>query len=128
MKIKLILLPIIIIFSIIFFNPTESLAFPTFDEMVSQAESWVDSRKNGNIVSEQKVSEILLPIGQFLMGVAILVLIIVTIILGIKYMSADPSTQAKLKQQMIGLVVAAVVIFGAVAIWRLVYSFMNDLI
>ena len=43
-------------------------------------------------------------------------------------MSADPSTQAKLKQQMIGLVVAAVVIFGAVAIWRLVYSFMNDLI
>ena len=128
MKIKLILLPIIIIFSIMFFSPTQSLAFPTFDDMASQAQSWIDSGKNGNIVSEQKVSEILLPIGQFMMGVAILVLIIVTIILGIKYMSADPSTQAKLKQQMIGLVVAAVVIFGAVGIWRLVYSFMNDLI
>lgn len=128
MKIKLILLPIIIIFSIMFFSPTQSLAFPTFDDMASQAQSWIDSGKNGNIVSEQKVSEILLPIGQFMMGLAILVLIIVTIILGIKYMSADPSTQAKLKQQMIGLVVAAVVIFGAVGIWRLVYSFMNDLI
>lgn len=128
MKIKIIILPIIIIFSLIFIHPTNSFAFPTFDEMVSQAQTWVDSGKKGNIVDEKKVSEILLPIGQFMMGLAVLILIIVTIILGIKYMSADPNTQAKLKQQMIGLVVAAAVIFGAVGIWRLVYSFMNDLV
>ena len=62
------------------------------------------------------------------MGVAVVVLIVVTVILGIKYMTADPNTQAKLKQQMIGLVVSAAVIFGAVGIWRIVYSFMNSLV
>ena len=96
--------------------------------MSSQAQSWLDQGKSGNIVSEDKIADILLPIGQFLMGVAVVVLIVVTVILGIKYMTADPNTQAKLKQQMIGLVVSAAVIFGAVGIWRIVYSFMNSLV
>lgn len=128
MKIKAILLPIFISFILFLLPMNQSMAFPTFDEMSSQAQSWLDQGKSGNIVSEDKIADILLPIGQFLMGVAVVVLIVVTVILGIKYMTADPNTQAKLKQQMIGLVVSAAVIFGAVGIWRIVYSFMNSLV
>ena len=128
MKLKAILLPIFISFILFLLPMNQSMAFPTFDEMSSQAQSWVDQGKSGNIVSEDKIADILLPIGQFLMGVAVVVLIVVTVILGIKYMTADPNTQAKLKQQMIGLVVSAAVIFGAVGIWRIVYSFMNSLV
>ncbi len=128
MKIKAVLLPIFISFILFLLPMNQSMAFPTFDEMSSQAQSWLDQGKSGNIVSEDKIADILLPIGQFLMGVAVVVLIVVTVILGIKYMTADPNTQAKLKQQMIGLVVSAAVIFGAVGIWRIVYSFMNSLV
>ncbi len=128
MKLKAILLPIFISFILFLLPMNQSMAFPTFDEMSSQAQSWLDQGKSGNIVSEDKIADILLPIGQFLMGVAVVVLIVVTVILGIKYMTADPNTQAKLKQQMIGLVVSAAVIFGAVGIWRIVYSFMNSLV
>lgn len=59
-------------------------------------------------------------IGQVLVAVGVIVLLIVTAITGIKWITASPDKKALLKQQLIGLVVAAVVIFGAVGIWNLV--------
>ena len=41
-------------------------------------------------------------------------------------MFATPEEAAKLKQQLIGLVVSGVVIFGAVAIWKIVYTILNS--
>ena len=49
------------------------------------------------------------------------------IILGIKYMISEPEQKGKLKQQLIGLVVSGVVIFGAYTIWSLFNSFFTNL-
>ena len=48
------------------------------------------------------------------------------ILLGIKYMTAEPEQKGKLKQQLIGLVIAGIVIFGAFSIWRVAYNFFED--
>lgn len=107
--------------------PVASYAFPTFDDMKGDAEKWLNQGEKGSVISETKVAEIMLPIGQFLMGIGTVVLIVVTIILGIKYMSAAPEAKAKIKTQLIGLVVSGVVVWGAFGIWRIVYNFMDGL-
>lgn len=58
------------------------------------------------------VASILTTIGAF-------VLVIVTIILGIQFMTSPPQKQAVLRSQMIGVLWAAVVIFGAYGIWSI---------
>ncbi len=110
--------------------PVKSEAFPTFDEMQSQASSWLQKGKGqgGKAVSEDDIASIMLPIGQFLVGIGAVVLISVTIIMGIKYMTAEPNARAKLKQQFVGLVVSTIVIFGAYSIWIIVYNFMDELV
>ena len=66
------------------------------------------------------------PVDNILTAVGIVVLVAVTMIMGIRYMFATPEEAAKLKQQLIGLVVSGVVIFGAVAIWKIVYTILNS--
>lgn len=55
------------------------------------------------------------------------VLIIVITYMGIKYFISSPEEQAKLKGQLIGVVVSAVVIFGAVSIWELAINIFKDM-
>lgn len=45
--------------------------------------------------------------------------------MGIKYMTASPEQQGKLKQQLIGLFVSAIVIFGAYFIWSTIYDLLS---
>ena len=57
--------------------------------------------------------------------IGIVTIMLVTLIMGVKWIVATPEKQAKLKEQLIGLVVATVVIFGAVGIWNLVRGIME---
>ena len=52
--------------------------------------------------------------------------VVVATIMGIKYMVANPEEKAKLKTQLIGLVVATIVIFAAQFIWSTIYKFFVD--
>lgn len=60
----------------------------------------------------QTIASILVTVGIFVVAIA-------AIILGIQYMTSPPSKQAALRGQMIGLLVSAVVIFGAYGIWKI---------
>ena len=52
---------------------------------------------------------------------------IATAYMGILYMISPPERQAKLKQQLIGLVVSAVVIFGGYYIWKIVTTALDTM-
>lgn len=124
---KLIML-IFLTFAIFCPQQVYATGFTGFDSMKSQADAWVQSGKNGAPIKENQIAEVLKPIASFLVAVGAVAVVAATIIMGIKYMSAsDPSTQAKIKQQLIGLVVAAIIIFGAVGIWSLTYDFLSDI-
>ena len=124
------IVPIVILilsFMIVFPTKIEATGM-TWDSVIQKGNNFINQGKARSPVDENKVANVMLPIGQFWVGVGIFVMVVVTIIMGIKYMSApDPNTQAKLKQQLIGIVVAGVVIFGAYGIWTLVYNFMDGL-
>lgn len=125
MKLKIVSILIIImsIFSIV----APVYAMPTFDEMKSQADSWLERGEQGVKLTPAQIAEIIKPISQILAGIGTITLIVVAIVMGIKYVSASPDEQAKLKTQLIGLVVAAIVIFGAYGIWSIVYNFMTEI-
>lgn len=102
---------------------------PNVDSIISAGKQWIETGKNNNEDKYNSPVEFineLKPIGQILVSVGIGTLTIVSVIMAIRWITATPDKQAQLKQQLIGLVVAAFVIFGAVGIWEFVIHVMNS--
>lgn len=100
----------------------------TWDETAKQAQDFVNNGKDGNLISMSDISSAVMPIAQALVAIASCILVIVTSIMGVKYaMAQTPDQQAKLKKQLIGLVVSCIVVFGAQGIWLIVLKFVAGL-
>ena len=99
----------------------------SFDEMRAAIAGWTDKGSKGDTgIDAGGMKSIVAPIINILTAIGIFVIVAVTIIMGIKYMFATPDQAAKLKQQLIGLVVSAVVVLGATAIWKIVYTVLSQ--
>lgn len=99
----------------------------TWDELKADADAFIEKGKEKDVINSNDVASTIMPIAQALVAVAAGVLVVVTCIMGVKYATAtSPDTQAKLKKQLIGLVVSIIVVFGAHTIWTIVYNFMKD--
>lgn len=100
----------------------------TFDVMSKNIKDWMANgqkfAKERGSVNSKAMGEILKPIVGILTAIGVIALIVITMIMGIKYMFATPEEAAKLKQQLIGLVVSAVVVLGATAIWKIIYNIL----
>lgn len=99
-----------------------------FDGIKDKADAFVNSGKDkGNdYVDPIDLHDIIQPIAQILVAVGTVLVSVVTLVMGIKYIMAAPDEKGKLKQSLIGLVVATIVIYGAQGIWALVYNFMTS--
>ena len=99
----------------------------SFDEMKDALTDWKSRGQQDNAgVNAGELKQIVIPVINILTVIGVFVLVAVTIIMGIKYMFATPDVAAKLKQQLIGLVVSAVVVLGATAIWKIVYNVLTS--
>lgn len=126
---KMVFIVVIAIFLINIFQPKVSaVEIRSFDEMKTAINQFMNTGKSGNSanISGDDMGSIVIPIANILTAIGVVVLVAVTIVMGIKYMFATPEEAAKLKQQLIGLVVAGVVILGATAIWKIVYNIINS--
>ena len=126
---KIIFVAIATIMLISVFQPKVDAAITvkSFDEMKTSINAFNAKGKSGSSgVSSGDMANIVVPIINILTAAGVIVLVAVTIIMGIKYIFASPEEAAKLKQQLIGLVVSGVVILGATAIWKKVYSVINS--
>ncbi len=126
---KIVFIAVIAIFLINIFQPEVSaVEIRSFDEMKTAINQFMNTGKNGNSanISGNDMGSIIIPVANILTAIGVIVLVAVTIVMGIKYMFATPEEAAKLKQQLIGLVVAGVVILGATAIWKIVYNILNS--
>ena len=96
-----------------------SYASFSWSKIQSDVDAFKSAGGNNPPISVSTMTSELLPIGQTLATIGVTVLLAVAAIMGAKYMFASPEEQAKLKQQLIGLVVSAMVLFGAYNIWNL---------
>ena len=122
---KIAMIIICLLFTILSINSNASGL--SWDSIKDSADAFENAGSN-QMISSDKIIEIVLPVGQMLTAVGVAVLFGGIVILGIKYMLADPQQKGKLKQQLIGLVVSGVVIFGAYTIWRIAYNFFSELL
>lgn len=86
-------------------------------DFLSTGETQASGKIDTGMIAENFVG-----LGQILTMVGAGVLVAVTTYMGIKYLTAGPEAQAKLKVQLIGVVVSGVVIFGAYGIWKTVVN------
>lgn len=110
----------------ILFDKT-NLAQISITDISGKAENFIGHGRDHQIsgLKEDEIAIDFIPLGQILVIVANAVLVIVAVIMGIKWITANPEQQGKLKQQLIGLVVATAVIYGAVGIWTIVKDIMQ---
>lgn len=93
-------------------------------QMEDQTKGFVDKgsqQVKGNINYDNVVKDFV-SLGQILTFIGGGIVVAVVIYMGIKYLTAGPEAQAKLKTQLIGVVVSAMVIFGAYFIWSTVVN------
>lgn len=88
-------------------------------EMENKAKNFIDKGEKTNINYDNVTAEFK-SLGQILTMIGAGVMVAVTSYMGIKYLTAGPEAQAKLKTQLIGVLVSGMVIFGAYFIWTTV--------
>lgn len=129
-KVIMLIIIFVLIISVFAQFTTFSYAF-SLQDMQSKAKNFEkagqgEADKILPIEGSGGIEEKFIPIGQVLVTIASIVLVIVTLIMAIKYLTANAEQKGKLKQQLIGLVVSIVVIYGAVGIWSLVKQLMES--
>lgn len=115
-----------ILMSLIYFNKFEVKA--DFD-IETGATDFINkgSSAAGNLSSvTDTVTEQFTGVGQFLTMIGAGVMVAVVSYMGIKYLISPPDKQAALKQQLIGVVVAGIVIFGAYGIWKAILGIVSN--
>lgn len=101
----------------------------TLTEMETQAKEFIskgETQASEAGIKPGEIAQNFVGIGQILTMVGAGVLVAVTTYMGIKYLTSGPEAQAKLKVQLIGIVVSGVVIFGAYTIWSLVVDIASQ--
>lgn len=92
----------------------------TLGEMQNKANAFITKGSQNQNINYGNVTKQFSDLGQILTMIGAGVMVGVTTYMGIKYLTAGPEAQAKLKIQLIGLVVSGMVIFGAYFIWKIV--------
>lgn len=122
---KIISIVLILLFALMIFSPYSQAN--SADEWMQQGSDFINKGKNGSAISTSQIQNALMPIGRILVTIATIVLTVVTVVMAIKYMMCDSADKkAKLKTQLIGLVVSTIVIYGAQIIWSILLDFMNN--
>ena len=92
----------------------------SLSEMEGKAENFINAGSTQTNINYDNVTKEFVSLGQILTIIAAGVMVAVTAYMGIKYLTAGPEAQAKLKTQLVGVVVSGMVIFGAYFIWSIV--------
>lgn len=98
----------------------------TLKEMQDKTQKFLETGKSeSDSIETDGIFDDLVDMGSILTTIGAGVLVAVTLYMGIRFITATPEAQAKLKQQLIGLVVAGFVIFGAYFIWKIVIDIVS---
>ena len=91
-------------------------------DFMGQATEFINKGKSeasGASAAVTTMTDQVAPVVNLLINVGAGIMVAVVTYMGIKYFTSSPDQQAKLKQQLIGVCVAGIVIFGGVGIWKI---------
>lgn len=98
-----------------------------FGDIKEDGDSFISKGSTSSPITVQEAWDNLLPIAQILLAIASVVLVIAYMYLGIQYMITDPQGKADIKQKLIGLVIATVIIYGGIGIFTVIINLFNSI-
>lgn len=97
----------------------------SISEVESQATSFIKSGSGDDVIDSGALAKIINPLSGALLGAGTFVILGVGLYLGIKYVMSGPDEKANVKKQSYGVLVSAIVVYGAYGIWKLVYEIVS---
>ena len=107
-----------------------AMATDNLNSYSQQASNFLNIGKNeftSRNIQVNDITDVLMPLGRILTTVGVGIILCVAAVMGIKWVTAKPDEQAKLKEQLVGLAVAAVVVLGAYTIWSIALDIATKL-
>ena len=128
-KFLFVLLVVNLLMGLIYFNRFETRATDFITDMEGDASTFIQKGKDkaGDLTDvTTAITTNFSGLGKLLTMIGTGVMVAVASYMGIMYLISSPDKQAALKQQLIGSVVAGVVIFGAYGIWKTVLNIVKN--
>ncbi len=94
-------------------------------QMQDDMDEFEKAGKGKNDFEVGDVTKNFVNLAQILTMIGAGVMVAITTYMGIKYLTAGPEAQAKLKTQLFGVLVSGMVIFGAYFIWKTVVNIVS---
>lgn len=129
-KIGLILTLLIALFSV--FNIFTCKVYANEGDLSSgtilqEGRNFIDNGNSQTPIKWDEIKKNILPIAHILVAIATIVFMIVGMIMGIKYMISGADERAGIKQKLIWLIIAMVVVYGATGIYNIVVDIMQNI-
>ena len=100
----------------------------SLDDIFSAGKGFIDKGSQDAPISTDDAINAFVPVGITLVGIATIVLVVVGLIMGVKYMIAGANEKAELKQKLIYYVISVVLVYGATGIFALVIQVFNNIL
>ncbi len=100
----------------------------SLDDIFSAGKGFIDKGSQGAPITTDDAINAFVPVGITLVGIATIVLVVVGLIMGVKYMIAGANEKAQLKQKLIYYVISVVLVYGATGIFALVIQVFNNIL
>ena len=95
--------------------------------ILSEGKDFIDKGRDQTPIKWDEIKKNILPIAHILVAIATVVFMVVGMIMGIKYMISGADERAGIKQKLIWLIIAMVVVYGATGIYNLVVEIMQNI-
>ena len=106
---------------------TKSFGF-SLDDIFEEGKGFIEKGSENAAISTTDAINSFVPVGLTLVGIATIVLVIVGLIMGVKYMIAGTNEKAQLKEKLIYYVISVVMVYGATGIFALVIQVFNNIL
>lgn len=128
MKLKsLIIVILILIINIMLFN-INTVKAAGISNVISGGDSFIQAGTEGDVTIDQdKLKDTSNTIYNILLILGMGIAVIISAILGIKFMIGSAEEKAQIKDALVPFVIGCIVIFGAFGIWKIFINIGNNL-
>ena len=123
---KIVVIFIIFALLIFFINVTNTYA-SSLGDVISGGKEFVNSSKGDVEIDSTKLSNTSSSIYNILLMVSFVVVAVVGIILGMKFMMAGVEEKADVKKSLVIFLIGCIVVYGAFGIWKVLVTALSSL-
>lgn len=123
---KIVVIFIIFALLIFFINVTNTYA-SSLGDVISGGKDFLDSSKGNITIDSSKLSQASSSVYNMLLMISFVVVAVIGIILGMKFMMAGVEEKADVKKSLVIFLIGCIVVYGAFGIWKVLVTALSSL-